>query len=35
MNFYNENNISWKKSVNDQNEFMKDYDIKNLSNDNT
>ena len=34
MNFYNENNISWKKSVNDQNEFMKDYDIKNLSDDN-
>ena len=32
MNFYNENNISWKNSVNDQNEFMKDYDIKNLSN---
>ena len=34
MNFYNENNISWKKSVNDQNEFMKDYEIKDLSNDN-
>ena len=34
MNFYNENNISWKNSVNDQNEFMKDYEINDLSNDN-
>ena len=35
MNFYNENNIPWKNSINDQNKFMKDYDIKDLSNNNT